>query len=109
MHKFPQEERETFSVDRSYGTDARSCVQLRTDQRHPSSESRRHAETSTRMAGFRGVVPALGCHAFPRLTAVPTTQHLSGLHCYAQDRTSVVSAHHFCSCLKYEEGVHKVR
>ncbi|GAA5972903.1 hypothetical protein JCM8115_001013 [Rhodotorula mucilaginosa] len=36
-------------------------------------------------------------------------QHLSGLHCYAQDRTSVVSAHHFCSCLKYEEGVHKVR
>lgn len=36
-------------------------------------------------------------------------QHLSGLHCYAQDRTSVVSAHHYCSCLRYEEGVHKVR
>lgn len=38
-----------------------------------------------------------------------TGQHLSGLHCYAQDRTSVVSAHHYCSCLRYEEGVHKVR
>ncbi|GAA6022963.1 hypothetical protein JCM8202_000290 [Rhodotorula sphaerocarpa] len=36
-------------------------------------------------------------------------QHLSGLHCYAQDRTSVVSAHHFCSCVRHEEGVHKVR
>ncbi|GAA5951404.1 hypothetical protein JCM21900_004399 [Sporobolomyces salmonicolor] len=25
-------------------------------------------------------------------------QHLSGLHCYADDRSRAVSAHHFCSC-----------
>ncbi|BGP37316.1 hypothetical protein JCM10450v2_001225 [Rhodotorula kratochvilovae] len=37
-------------------------------------------------------------------------QHLSGLHCYANDRTSVVAAHHFCSCQsKGEDGVAKLR
>ncbi|GJN87972.1 hypothetical protein Rhopal_000927-T1 [Rhodotorula paludigena] len=36
-------------------------------------------------------------------------QHLSGLHCYANDRTSVVAAHHFCSCVDHDGNEPKLR
>lgn len=44
-----------------------------------------------------------------RSLALPRSQHLSGLHCYANDRTSVVAAHHFCSCVDHDGNQPKLR
>jgi len=80
----------------------------------PSSSSLASPHSSCCSNGRPLTLSCLVPSSLSLLPRLPPTfarsQHLSGLHCYADDRTSVVAAHHFCSCQsKGEDGVAKLR
>ncbi|GAA5857414.1 hypothetical protein JCM8547_002267 [Rhodosporidiobolus lusitaniae] len=46
-------------------------------------------------------IPQAAIMSFKPINAIH--QHLSGLHCYADNLNSAVSAHHYCSCQSYSD------